>query len=117
MQITNIYSFLMAHMEGRDYTEVFQHMDDEFVDWVEYLRKWFMRNVEHAIDTMDEATGADHEMFYNICNDFFYQLIYSDYIQVIYSDYIPTREGLVKRCVYMLNFIFQIAEAICECEK
>lgn len=109
MKNTKFYSLLMTHMAGRDYTAVFQHMDEEFVDWVEYLRKWFMRNVEHAVDTMDEATGADHALFYNICNDFFYR--------VIYSDYIPTREGFVKQCVYMLDYIFQIADAICECEK
>ena len=109
MQITNIYSFLMAHMYGNDYTEVFQHMDDEFVDWVEYVRSWFMVNVAHAVLTMGEATGADHEMFYYIGNTFFYN--------VIYSDYIPTREGLVKLLIYMLDYIFRIAEAICECEK
>lgn len=110
MKDMKFYSLLMTHMGGRDYTEVFQHMDEEFVEiWVKYVRKWFMRNVEHAVETMDEATGANHELFYNICTGIFYQ--------VIYSDYIPTREGLVKQLIYTLDYIFQIAEAICECEK
>lgn len=109
MMDTKFYSLLVTHMAGRDYTEVFKHMDDEFVDWIEYVSKWFMRNVKHAVDTMDEATGADHEMFYYICNGFLNQ--------VIYSDYIPTREGLVKQLIYMLDYIFRIADAICECEK
>ena len=109
MKDMKIYSLLMTHMAGRDYTEVFQHMDVEFVDWVEYVSSWFMRNVKHAVDTMDEATGVDHEMFYYICNGFFNQ--------VIYSDYIPTREGLVKQLIYMLDHIFRIADAICECSK
>lgn len=109
MMDTKFYSLLVTHMAGRDYTEVFKHMDDEFVDWIEYVRKWFMRNVEHAVDTMNGETGADHEQFYNICNVFFYN--------VINSDYIPTREGLVKQLIIMLDFIFRIADAICECEK
>lgn len=108
MKDRKFYSLLVTHMAGRDFTEVLQHMDDEFVDWVDYVSKWFTRNVEHAVDTMDEATGADHELFYNICINIFYQ--------VINSDYIPTREGLVKQLIYMLDYFFQIADAICECE-